>query len=137
MIAFVNFRFLVAFCRDPSKLQDPQNLATHALRNDASSASTHPAVVVRNNCYAVIRNVLSSLLTARDAALGPAAAAASTPTIPSSPGPPMPPPSTSAEEAEGAIETILNVVFKTDEELLHIEIFEWLFSKNMQVGMVF
>ena len=39
----------------------------------------------------------------------------------------------SAEEAEAAIEVILGVAFKTDEELLHIEIFEWLFAKNMQV----
>ena len=120
------------------QIQDPQNLATHCLRNDASTASTHPAVIVRKNCYDVVREVLSSLLAARDAASGSTAAAASAPSIPASPGPPSPPPpppSMSVEEAEAAIETILNVVFRTDEELIHIEMFEWLFAKNMQVGI--
>jgi len=113
---------------------DPQNLATHCLRNDAASAASHPAVAVRKNCYNVVREILSSLLSARDAASGQSAASSS-PSIPASPGPPSPPPpppSMSAEEAEAAIEVILGVAFKTDEELLHIEIFEWLFAKNMQ-----
>ena len=116
--------------------QDPQNLATHCLRNDAASAASHPVVIVRKKCYDVVRDVLSSLLAARDAASGSSAAAASAPSIPTSPGPPSPPPpppSMSVEEAEGGVESILSVVFKTDEELLHIEMFEWLFAKNMQV----
>jgi len=129
------FEGIVDLCLAAAEKMDPQNLATHCLRNEASSAATHPAVAVRKKCYDVIRDVLSSLLAAQEAASGLSAAATSSPSIPASPGPPSPPPpppSLSAEDAEAAIEIILSVVFKTDEELLHIEVFEWLFAKNMQ-----
>ncbi|XP_052257804.1 nuclear pore complex protein Nup155-like [Dreissena polymorpha] len=118
---------IVDLCLTMANKRDPQKLALHFYNNDAPPDDIQGVteLMQRKECYKCITETLGYLLTASV----PQGATV----IPKSPGPPPAPDASrmSIEDAEYYNSEVFRLALKSDDELFHVSLYEWLFSMGM------
>ncbi|KAL4235731.1 hypothetical protein ACF0H5_004123 [Mactra antiquata] len=118
---------IVDLCLTMANKRDPQKLALHFYNNDEPSEDMQGVQehMQRKECYKCITETLGYLMTASV----PQGASV----IPKSPGPPPAVDSSrmSIEDAEQYKAEVFRLALKSDDELFHSSLYDWLFSMNM------
>ncbi|XP_050400754.1 nuclear pore complex protein Nup155 isoform X1 [Patella vulgata] len=127
-LASVNFyEGIVDLCLTESNKLDPQNLALHFYRccEPPEDQQGMQAFINRMECYKCITDTLGYLWSASTS--HPQA-----PSIPKSPGPPQAPDPTriSSVQAEQFRNEVFQLSLKSDDELFHVALYDWLFLDN-------
>ncbi|ESO88145.1 hypothetical protein LOTGIDRAFT_234706 [Lottia gigantea] len=127
-LASVNFyQGIVDLCLTEANKLDPQNLALHFYRccEPPEDQQGMQAFINRMECYKCITETLGYLWSASTS--HPQA-----PSVPKSPGPPEAPDLTriSPVQAEQYRNEVFLLALKSDDELFHVALYDWLFMAN-------
>ncbi|XP_060597073.1 nuclear pore complex protein Nup155-like [Ruditapes philippinarum] len=118
---------IVDLCLTMANKRDPQKLALHFYNNDEPPEDMQGVqeLMARKECYKCITETLGYLMTASV----PQGASV----IPKSPGPPPAVDSSrmSIEDAEQYKAEVFRLALRSDDELFHVSLYDWLFSMNM------
>ncbi|XP_052776486.1 nuclear pore complex protein Nup155-like isoform X2 [Mya arenaria] len=117
---------IVDLCLTMANKRDPQRLALHFYHDDMpEDMQGVQELMARKDCYKCITETLGYLMTASV----PQGATV----IPKSPGPPPAPDASrmSIEDADHYKNEVFRLALKSDDELFHVSLYEWLFNMNM------
>ncbi|KAJ8305762.1 hypothetical protein KUTeg_016307 [Tegillarca granosa] len=119
---------IVDLCLTVAHKRDPQKLALHYYRSGepVEDVSGMSAYMSRMECYNCITDTLQYLLTA-------SVSHPQAPSVPKAPGPPpTPDPSRlSALDAEKYQSDVFRLALKSDDELFHVALYDWMFNSNL------
>ncbi|KAK3089178.1 hypothetical protein FSP39_001520 [Pinctada imbricata] len=119
---------IVDLCLTLANKRDPQKLALHYYRSGepAEDVQGLAAYMSRIECYSCITNTLKYL---SEASISHPQA----PSVPKSPGPPptRDPSRLESMDAEHYKSEVFRLALKSDDELFHVSLYDWLFSDNL------
>ncbi|XP_064606018.1 nuclear pore complex protein Nup155-like [Liolophura sinensis] len=129
--SFASVRFyegIVDLCLTAAQKHDPSNLALHFYKSGEPMEDTDGMqyYLKRRDCYACILETFGYLLSQ-------SIAHPQAPSVPKSPGPPPAPDPDrlSNLEAEKYKEQVFRMALRSDDELFHVSLYEWLVKKNL------
>lgn len=127
LVAVHAYVAVVEICLAAAAKRDPQGLALHHYKNMEPSDDHQgtQAFLNRTACYKHVTNMLRRLM-------GSGGHPATVSTIPVKPGPPAPPdPNQLApSEASHHADQVLECGLRSDDELFHVEIYQWLLNEG-------
>ncbi|XP_013406007.1 nuclear pore complex protein Nup155 [Lingula anatina] len=119
---------IVDLCLTAASKRDPQGLALHHYKNGAQPEDTQgwQAFSLRMDCYRCITEMLSYLLST-------SMSHPQAPSVPRSPGPPPAPDPhrLTNTEAEQYTEQVFKLCLKSEDEVFHVALYEWLIAENL------
>ncbi|XP_019645345.1 PREDICTED: nuclear pore complex protein Nup155-like isoform X1 [Branchiostoma belcheri] len=119
---------VVELSLNSAQRRDPQGLALHHYRSGEPPEDTQGsmAFTARLECYKCVTDALGQLVTISQEHPG-------SPSVPNRPGPP---PDTrgrlSAVEAQQYVDQMMRLALKSEDELFHVALYDWLVSTGLQ-----
>lgn len=118
---------IVDLCLCAAQRGDPQGLALHYYKNGEPKDDQQgfQAYVNRMKCYKAVIDTISHLMSL-------STSHPQSPSVPKTPGPPprRDPNLLSPEEAKNYSEQMFEMALKTDDELFHVALYDWLIDNN-------